>query len=79
MEDWLNDIFKILLKKTTLGRENFIVNCSQESVVSLVIKYHNLKDKHEKIMKIKEDLLWNMTLDFKLALKNNYLPEDRLH
>ena len=42
IEKWLDQIFNILLRKTVLKKENFMVNCSEESIVSLVIKYRNI-------------------------------------
>ena len=41
-----------------------------------MIKHRKIENESENIMQIKADLLWNMTLDFKLALKNKYLPSE---
>jgi hypothetical protein len=50
-----------------LKNENFIINCSEESIVTLIIKY---RDNPNQINLIKASLLQNKTTDFIIATNN---------
>ena len=51
-----------------LKNENFIINCSQESIVTLIVKYRDSPNRSERI---KTKLLQNRTTDFTIAMNNN--------
>ncbi len=47
---WIENILKSKPENTILKDENFIINCGEQAIVTLVIKY---KENHDKIDKIK--------------------------
>ena len=66
--DWINELLSFRNKDMILKNENFIINCSQESIVTLIVKYRDSPNRSERI---KTKLLQNRTTDFTIAMNNN--------
>jgi hypothetical protein len=63
---WLENILSFE-EKYILKRENYLINSSEESIVTLILKY---RDSDNPMDLIKKSLLQNMTTDFGIALRH---------